>query len=101
MAGLLAGTTRMQMRLAGLGLQAWDTGNGVLRGHTFHYSVFDTPLSGIARTVAHPRAVAGETIYVTGSLTASYFHAYFPSNPEAVAALLSANRAAPVATSAA
>jgi cobyrinic acid a,c-diamide synthase len=101
MAGLLAGTTRMQVRLAGLGLQAWDTGNGVLRGHTFHYSVFETPLSGIARTVAHPRGVAGETIYVTGSSTASYFHAYFPFNPEAVAVLLSANRAAPVATSAA
>jgi cobyrinic acid a,c-diamide synthase len=27
-------------------------------------------------------------VYRIGSLTASYFHAYFPSNPPAVAALL-------------
>ena len=87
MAGLLRGTTRMQSRLAGLGLQAWDTGEGVLRGHTFHYSTFETPLSGVSRTITHPRHTAGETIYRSGSVTASYFHAYFPSSPEAVAAL--------------
>jgi cobyrinic acid a,c-diamide synthase len=88
MAGMLPGTTRMQSRLAGLGLQAWDTGCGVLRGHTFHYSTFDTPLAGIARTVTHPKQAAGEMIFRRGSITASYFHAYFPSCPRAAAALL-------------
>ena len=89
MAGLLPGTTRMRPRLAGLGPQAWDTGCGVLRGHTFHYSTFDTPLDAMTRTVTHPKQTDGETIYRSGSVTASYFHAYFPSCPRAVVALLS------------
>jgi cobyrinic acid a,c-diamide synthase len=87
MAGVLAGYTRMQPRLAALGLQAWGTAFGELRGHTFHYSTFDTPLEGSARTRAYPGDAPGETIYRCGSLTASYFHAYFPSCPPAVAAL--------------
>jgi cobyrinic acid a,c-diamide synthase len=92
MAGLLRGTTRMQSRLANLGLQAWDTGVGVLRGHTFHYSTFDTPLTGIARTATHPRQGAGELIYREGSITGSYFHAYFASSPPAISGLLKADR---------
>jgi cobyrinic acid a,c-diamide synthase len=92
MAGLLLGTTRMQSRLVGLGLQSWNTAQGVLRGHTFHYSTFETPLTGIARAITHPRQVAGETIYRTGSVTASYFHAYFASCPEAIAELLGGRR---------
>ena len=91
MAGLLRGTTRMQSRLAGLGLQAWDTGAGVLRGHTFHYSTFDTPLTGITRTATHPRQGAGEVIYREGSITGSYFHAYFASSPSAISGLLKAH----------
>jgi cobyrinic acid a,c-diamide synthase len=87
MAGLLPGSTRMQSRLAGLGLQAWDTGNGVLRGHTFHYSTLKTPLSAVQRTLTHPKNTAGEAIHRVGSLTASYFHAYFPSCPRAIAVL--------------
>jgi cobyrinic acid a,c-diamide synthase len=88
MAGLLPGSTRMQPRLAGLGLQAWNTGSGVLRGHTFHYSTLDTTLSGVDRTVTHLKNTPGEAIYRVGSLTASYFHAYFPSCPRAIAAVL-------------
>jgi len=88
MAGVLPGSTRMQPRLAGLGLQAWDTGSGVLRGHTFHYSTLKTPLSAVQRTLTHPKNTAGEAIYRVGSLTASYFHAYFPSCPRAIAAVL-------------
>jgi cobyrinic acid a,c-diamide synthase len=87
MAGLLPGAVRMQSRLAGLGAQALDTPAGVLRGHTFHYSRFETPLAPALHTARHPAGTAGEAVYRAGSLTASYFHAYFPSNPEAVAAL--------------
>jgi cobyrinic acid a,c-diamide synthase len=87
MAGLLPGYTRMQPRLAALGLQAWSTAFGELRGHTFHYSIFDTPLEASTQTRAYPKGARGETIYRCGSLTASYFHAYFPSCPPAVAAL--------------
>jgi cobyrinic acid a,c-diamide synthase len=88
MAGLLAGSTRMLPRLAALGLQAWDTAFGELRGHTFHYSIFETPLEGSVQTRAYPSGAHGETIYRRGSLTASYFHAYFASCPAAIGALL-------------
>ena len=37
------------------------------------------------------RSPAGEAVYRAGSLTASYFHAYFPSCPQAAAALLGAS----------
>jgi cobyrinic acid a,c-diamide synthase len=87
MAGLLAGTVTMQARLAGLGPQALDTPQGTLRGHTFHYSRMDTNQAPHAHTVKHPNGTTGEAVYRAGSLTASYFHAYFPSCPAAVAAL--------------
>ena len=88
MAGLLAGSTRMLPRLAALGLQAWDTASGELRGHTFHYSILETPLESSAQTRAYPSGTRGEAIYRQGSLTASYFHAYFASCPAAIGALL-------------
>jgi cobyrinic acid a,c-diamide synthase len=88
MAGILPGSTRMQPRLAGLGLQSWRTRCGDIRGHTFHYSTLETPLRAAARATTYPRGTAGELIYRLGPLTASYFHAYFSSCPAAIAALL-------------
>lgn len=87
MAGLLSGQVSMQARLAGLGSQGLDTPQGLLRGHTFHYSRMDTSQAPLATTVKHPSGIAGEAVYRIGSMTASYFHAYFPSCPAAVAAL--------------
>ena len=87
MAGLLPGAVAMQSRLAGLGSQGWHTPQGILRGHTFHYSRMDTAFPPAATTLKHPSGAEGEAIYQHGSLTASYFHAYFASNPAAVAAL--------------
>jgi cobyrinic acid a,c-diamide synthase len=95
MAGLLPGVVRMQERLAGLGAQALATPAGVLRGHTFHYSRFETPLAPNVHTVRHPAGTPGEAVYRAGSLTASYFHGYFPSNPEAVALLFTEGGAWP------
>jgi cobyrinic acid a,c-diamide synthase len=89
MAGLLQGAVAMEPRLAGLGSQGLPTAQGVLRGHTFHYSKLETVLEPAAHTIKHPSAVPGEAWYRVGSLAASYFHAYFPSNPAAVAALFS------------
>ncbi|MES2264141.1 MAG: cobyrinate a,c-diamide synthase [Pseudomonadota bacterium] len=94
MAGLLPGAVAMQARLAGLGSQGMPTSDGVLRGHTFHYSKLETALVPAVRTVKHPSGAEGEAIYKTGSLTASYFHAYFASNPAAVAALFGGSAAA-------
>ncbi len=93
MAGLLPGAVAMQARLAGLGSQGLPTEQGVLRGHTFHYSRLETAVAPAAYTIKHPSAVQGEAWYRVGSLTASYFHAYFPSNPAAVAALFSRSAA--------
>ncbi len=88
MAGLLPGRVLMQQRLAGLGSQGLATNAGQMRGHTFHYSRLETPLAPVAWTVKHPSGAQGEAVYRVGSLTASYFHAFFASNPAAVASLL-------------
>ncbi len=90
MAAILPGAVAMQKRLAGLGSQALATEHGTLRGHTFHYSRLESPVTPFAHTVKHPSGAQGEAVYRQGSLTASYFHAYFPSCPEAVAAMLGA-----------
>ncbi|MYN20674.1 cobyrinate a,c-diamide synthase [Rugamonas sp. FT107W] len=93
MAGVLPGAVAMQARLAGLGSQGLTTEYGVLRGHTFHYSKLETAVEPTAYTIKHPSAVQGEAWYRVGSLKASYFHAYFPSNPAAAAALFSRSAA--------
>lgn len=87
MAGLLPGQIVMQSRLAALGPQGWATPQGELRGHTFHYSRFETAMTPAAHARKHPSGDAGEAIYRRGTLTASYFHAYFPACPMAVAEL--------------
>ncbi len=89
MAGLLPGAVVMQERLAGIGPQGLETPQGVLRGHTFHYSTLTTSEIPAAHTVKHPGGATGEAVYRVGSLTASYFHAWFPSCPPAVAAMFS------------
>jgi cobyrinic acid a,c-diamide synthase len=86
MAGLLPGCGTMQARLAGLGSQGLQTAQGELRGHTFHYSRFDSLLTPAAHTIKPASGVAGEALYRSGSLTASYFHTYFPPCPAAAAA---------------
>lgn len=87
MAGLLPGGSVMQPRLAALGGQALPLPEGTLRGHTFHYSRLDTPLAP-ALHASSPDGRPGEAVFRAGRLVAGYVHAYFPSNPDAVAALL-------------
>lgn len=92
MAGLLPGTVTMQRRLAAIGHQMVTLpGTGeALRGHTFHYSSAATPLTPAVRAVSPRDGGPGEAVYQAGSLTASYVHFYFPSNPAAIAAVLGA-----------
>lgn len=88
--GLLPGRTVMQPRLAGLGSQWLAIDGGLLRGHTFHYSRCETALAPLARSArpgAEPKAYAGEALYAQGPVRASYFHAWFPSDPVAAARL--------------
>lgn len=89
MLGLMPGRAVMQPRLVALGMQEVRLANGVLRGHTFHYSRLDTPLAPCALT-SNPNGGEGEAIFARGSLTASYLHGYFPSAPTAVAHWLGA-----------
>lgn len=89
--GLLPGRVTMQKRLAALGPQQLTVAGHTLRGHTFHYSTSDSSAPVVARTARPHEAVApdaGEALYQQGSIHASYFHAWFPSSPEAVAHLL-------------
>ena len=89
--GLLPGSITQTRRLVALGPQQLRLGGQQLRGHTFHHSSCTTPLP----PWAHCQAVrggalgVGEAVYVRGPVRASYFHAWFPSSPALVAALLS------------
>lgn len=105
--GLLPGEVTFGKRTAGLGMQqlVWPpagTGaapaqhesgqpdDGLLRGHTFHYSRCTTPLPVIARTSRPHQPVdtsQGEAVYRHRCLHASYFHAWFASAPLCAAAL--------------
>lgn len=85
MLGLLPGETAMQTRLQALGLQAVDTEDGELRGHSFHYSRAQTPLQAALRGRNPNGGATAEAVYRVGALTASYIHFYFASNPVAAA----------------
>ncbi|MGS0894229.1 cobyrinate a,c-diamide synthase [Burkholderia stagnalis] len=100
MLGLLPGRATMQRRFAALGMQQLDTRTGPLRGHTFHYSRFSTPLEPVARA-ARPDgdADSGEAVYRDGAIVATYMHMYWPSNPAAVAALFGGDASSPFTTS--
>ena len=89
--GLLPGRVTMQKRLAALGPQQLTVAGHTLRGHTFHYSTSASSAPVVTRTSRPNEATApdaGEALYLQGSIYASYFHAWFPSSPEAVAQLL-------------
>ncbi len=89
MLGLMPGRATMQASLAALGLQDMALPAGSLRGHTFHYSRMDTPLSPVTRA-KNPGGRTGEALFRQGSLHATYMHFYFPSSPAAVASLFGA-----------
>ncbi len=88
--GLLPGTVTLGKRLAALGPQLLKLGDQVLRGHTFHHSKCHTTLQPHTHAQAVRGGVlgTGEALYVQGPVRASYFHAWFPSNPTLAARLL-------------
>lgn len=94
MAGLLPGEAMMQTRLAHIGLHEVALPEGGLRGHSFHYSRLCTPLTPLCTTTPARAGRLGEAVYREGRLTASYVHAYFASNPQAVARLFAPGGAA-------
>ncbi len=88
MLGLLPGAATMQRRFTSLGMQRLDTPAGPMSGHTFHYSRLQTPLAPSAVAVRPDDGTPGEAVYRHGSIVATYMHAYWPSNPRALADLL-------------
>ena len=88
--GVLPGSVALQKRLSAIGPQQLEIIGGVLRGHAFHYSTCATTLPAVARTQAalgRKLRGEGEALYVQGSVRASYFHAWFASDPAAAAGL--------------
>ena len=94
MASLLPGRTVMGKRLAALGSQQVALPEGALRGHAFHHSRCETDLPPLANAETFDGR-PGEPVWRRRRLTASYFHFYFPSNPEATAALFGPTAATP------
>jgi len=87
MAGVLPGHARLHQRLQGLGYHTAPLPGGGVRGHAFHHSTLETPLSPVCHTERAQSSIAGEAIYRRERLVATYFHGYFPSCPRAVARL--------------
>jgi cobyrinic acid a,c-diamide synthase len=87
MVGLLPGQATMQKRFANLGMYSITLPEGVLRGHSFHYSRMETDVEPLALSAGARPGSKEEPAYRMGRLHASYMHHYFPSNPEAAARL--------------
>lgn len=85
--GLLDGSAMMQPQLTALALQSVELPQGVLRGHTFHYSKLVCESAPVAHGICPNGNASSEAVYQQDRLTASYIHFYFPSNPAAVAQL--------------
>ncbi|HCI46035.1 MAG TPA: cobyrinate a,c-diamide synthase [Rhodospirillaceae bacterium] len=84
--GLIPGRAAMAKRLQGIGMHSLKAEQGELRGHTFHRSTLNTTW----QPAAHTQKQAGtgsEAVFSKNALVASYFHGYFPSAPELVAAI--------------
>jgi cobyrinic acid a,c-diamide synthase len=80
---LLPGHGNIESKRQGLGTQhatfTFDDTSSTISAHTFHYGKFETDLTAI--THGKGRYGAGEPVYKHGSVTASFLHFYFPSNP--------------------
>ncbi len=88
MMAILPGDGTMRERGGCQGMQIAALPQGEFRAHAHHRSLCENTLKPISfgKRLHHP--AAGEAIYQTDSVTASYLHFYFPSNPKALAKLL-------------
>ena len=87
MAGVLEGHAVMQARLGGLGMQSVTLPEGELRGHTFHYAHAELASEPLVMAVNPDGGPSREGVYRRQRMTASFMHAYFPSNPLAAVGL--------------
>ena len=89
MLGLLSGEATLQPRMTAMALQQTELPEGLLRGHSFHYSALTSELQPLTRGECPNYKRTAEAVYRQGRLTASYIHFYLPSDPAAAAALFS------------
>ena len=87
MAGLIEGHGAMRGKRGCQGMQSAPLPEGTLRGHAHHRSRSANTPEPIAYGQRQRHQAPGEAIYRVGSLTASYLHLFFPSNPNAIAHL--------------
>ena len=87
MAGLMDGKGVMRERGGCQGMQSAPLPEGLIRGHAHHRSASEDTPAPLAFGQRQKHPAPGEAIYRVGSLTATYLHLFFPSNPEAVAEL--------------
>ena len=87
--GLFDATCALSGGLQDVGLQKIDYGYGELKGHSFHHSVIepDDPRRAADGYGQKRDGRAGAAFYRSGKLTLTWLHHYFPSNPQATAAL--------------
>ncbi|PID42394.1 MAG: cobyrinate a,c-diamide synthase [Gammaproteobacteria bacterium] len=87
MAALMPGGGAMRGKRGCQGMQTACLPEGEIRGHAHHRSRSANTPEPIAWCKRQRHQAPGEAIYRVGSLTASYLHLFFPSNPEAIAVL--------------
>ncbi len=87
MVGILSGDGAMRGKRGCQGMQTLPLPEGEIRGHAHHRSISSHTPEPIAYGIRQRHPAPGEPIYREGSLTASYLHLFFSSNPEAIAAL--------------
>ena len=84
--GILDASFTMMPRFQAIGHLEATYPAGSVRGHTFHHSRMVTALKAVTRT----RDISGgeaEGVYRIGNAVFGYMHHYFPSGPDAIAAL--------------
>lgn len=87
MAGLLAGHGAMRGKRGCQGMQTAALPEGEVRAHAHHRSRSSGTPEPITHGVRQRHPAPGEAIFRERNLTASYLHLFFPSNPNAIAAL--------------
>jgi len=83
MLGVIKGKAIMQEKLAHLGLHKISLFDGVLRGHSYHYSKAEIDCVPVAHSEPSRPGRQSEAFYKVGSVNASYLHVYFASCPQA------------------
>lgn len=87
MLGLMPGKGTMRGKRGCQGMQVAPLPEGDVRAHAHHRSRSSETPAPISHGVRQRHPAPGEPVYRQGSLTASYLHLFFPSNPEAIADL--------------